>query len=105
MTSIGQSVIKGQKHSIRLSKHLKQRMNERGILVKDIIETINSLNFLQLGELKDLEKEIAIVDYNKNHTLIIAFKDNTLYAITILRGTNNVIKDKTEIVEVGDKNE
>lgn len=95
--SIAQLKINGETYSIRATSHALKRMEER-----DIDEYIVSGNIIALGKerlisLQSKNKDIIVIDENKNVAIVIGFDNNKIFIITVINKANVFVKDNTII--------
>mgnify|MGYP006896946839 CR=1 FL=1 len=101
IASIGRKRINGKNYSIRISEHFFNRMENRKLEIRDILNILNSIDFFTLSKLvRDIGSEVAVIDYDKKLTLFFGIKVNKINFITGLQGVDNYIKDNTKIVEI-----
>ncbi len=97
---IAQLKINGISYSIRATAHAMQRMDER-----EIDEYVVSGNIMALGkdkitELQSNNDEAIIIDELKNVAIVIGFKGNRIYVITVINKSNVYVKDNTVIERI-----
>lgn len=97
---IAQLKINGISYSIRATAHAMQRMDER-----EIDEYVVSGNIMALGkdkitELQSNNDEAIIIDELKNVAIVIGFKGNRVYVITVINKSNVYVKDNTVIERI-----
>ena len=100
MPSITKVKFNNRRYSVRLTNHSISRLRERGIEVNNLINTIHKLNFMELAEIEKENKEVALIDYNYDYTMFIAFKEKVINIVTIIEGVDNYIKEGTKIFRI-----
>ena len=82
---IGTLKLDGKTYSIRITNHSRERMQERGVDEKDIINTINSINEKRIIRLRENEREIVIINQKKKLAIVIGFEQqkNQIVVVTV----------------------
>lgn len=102
MAAIMRKRINNRLYSFRLSDHLFKRVKDRGVQIRQITHALSKLNIIQLSDMvKEIGKEVAVVDYDEDITLFIGVKRSKLNCITILQGTTNALLAETKVIKVG----
>jgi len=97
---IAQLKINGISYSIRATAHAMQRMDEREINEYVISGNIMALGKDKITELQSNNDEAIIIDELKNVAIVIGFKGNRIYVITVINKSNVYVKDNTVIERI-----
>ena len=97
---IAQLKINDISYSIRATAHAMQRMDEREINEYVISGNIMALGKDKITELQSNNDEAIIIDELKNVAIVIGFKGNRIYVITVINKSNVYVKDNTVIERI-----
>jgi len=92
--------INGYTYSIRLTEHAEERRKQRNVSKMGILNSVTSLTFEQLEELKEEDKDVAIINKDKGHTVIITREGNKIKVITVIAKDDVWVKERTDVVSI-----
>ena len=95
--SIARIMIDKETYSVRATGHALDRMQERKVDEWVVSGDIIAFGKEKLLSLRAEEKEIALIDVKRDITIIMAFRKNTIFIITVIDRSEVYILDGTVV--------
>lgn len=101
MNSIFDFQIGNNNYQITLTKHAKDRMNERNITEDHIIDNVLSLSTNQVKNLNNNASEAIIIDKESGVSVVVGFnKRGRITVITVINKSNVYVKENTVSIKI-----
>ncbi len=97
---LAESKIINKGFRIEGTTHAVQRMKERNIDKKIVIELVRSLDYSKLLSYNNTGEEIAIIDQENDIAVIMEVRFNKVVVITVIDRANIHIKEGTRLEEI-----
>ena len=95
--SLAQVTIEKETYSIRATGHALDRMAERKVDKWVVSGDVLAFGKQRLLEFRNTNREVALIDSKRNIAIMMAFRKNTIYIITVI--------DKSEIYVLDENGE
>lgn len=100
--SLAQITIENETYSIRATGHAVDRMIERKVDKWVVSGDVLALGKERLLSYTKLTKDVALIDGKRGITIILGFRKNTIYILTVIDKSDVYILDNTMIKRLGD---
>lgn len=92
--------IENKTYSIRATAHALERMQQRNVNEYVVTGNIIALGPEELKRLQESGEEAIIIDEDKNISIVIGFKSNRIYVITVIDKSNVFVKRGTTVKRI-----
>ena len=99
---LAQITIEKETYSIRATGHAVDRMTERKVDKWVVSGDVLALGKERLLDYKETNKDVALIDKKRDITIILGFRKNTIYVLTVIDKSDVYILDNTMIKRLED---